>query len=184
MKGLGCVIWLTGIPASGKTTLGNALASRLQKTGSPVEVLDGDDLRRTLSRDLGFSIRDREEHNRRVTHLSKQLSLRGVVVVACLISPTRAIRDTARAEIGRFIEVWVKCSLEECIRRDPKGLYARALRGEITNLTGLQDVYEEPNYPDVVVDTEAVSVLEGAELVLNVAVARCYVPGNSLKSAN
>jgi len=160
------VIWLTGIPGSGKTTLGQGIAAELENAGSRVVVLDGDELRKTVSHDLGFSDEDRTEHSRRVVELCKQHCRDGLTIIVCLISPTRAIRDAARTEITRFIEVWVKCSMEECIRRDPKGLYAKALRGEITNLTGLQDVYEEPNAPEVLVDTEAVTVAEGVNLIL------------------
>ena len=149
---------MTGVPASGKTTLARALEVRLSRAGLALEVLDGDEIRRGLSADLGFSAKDREEHNRRVIFISKLLIRNGINVAVPLISPYRKVRESARQELGHFMEVWVKCSLEECIRRDPKGLYARALRGEITDLTGLQDPYEEPLNPDVIVDTEQGSV--------------------------
>lgn len=169
-----CVIWLTGIPAAGKTTLGQATARALRKTGSQVRVIDGDELRRTLSRDLGFSIQDREEQSRRVIELCSEYCRDGITVVVCLVSPTRSIRESARARINKFLEVWVKCSVDECIKRDPKGLYKRALRGDITNLTGLQEIYEEPTSPDVLVDTEVVRVDEGVELILRILADNRY----------
>ena len=151
----GFVIWLTGLPASGKTTLARALEIRLAQAGLAIEVLDGDEIRSGMSADLGFSREDREEHNRRIIFVSKLLIRNGVNVFVPLISPYRQLRELAREELDpSFMEVWVKCSLEECIRRDPKGLYAKALRREITNMTGLDDPYEEPLNPDVVVDTE------------------------------
>ena len=162
----GFVIWLTGLPASGKTTLARALEVRLSREGLALEVLDGDEIRRGLSADLGFSAKDREEHNRRVIFISKLLIRNGINIAVPLISPYRKVRESARQELGHFMEVWVKCSLEECIRRDPKGLYARALQGEIKDLTGLQDPYEEPLEPDVIVDTELGSVDACVEKIL------------------
>lgn len=165
-SGQGFCLWLTGLPAAGKTTIALALAERLQRQGLRVEVLDGDEIRRGLSAGLGFSREDREEHNRRVIFVAKLLARNGVAVIVPLISPYRQVRAQARREIVNFIEVWVKCSLAECVRRDPKGLYARALRGEITNMTGIQDPYEEPLNPEVVVDTERATVEECVEAVL------------------
>ncbi len=162
----GFVIWLTGLPASGKTTLARALEVRLSQAGLALEVLDGDEIRCGLSADLGFSEEDRQEHNRRVIFLSKLLIRNGITVVVPLISPYRKVRKFAREELGYFMEVWVRCSLEECIRRDPKGLYARALQGEIKDLTGLQDPYEEPLDPDVIVDTERDSLNACVEKIL------------------
>ena len=159
----GYVIWLTGLPAAGKTTLARALEARLEA----VEILDGDEIRRGLSADLGFSAEDRGEHNRRVIFISELLIRNGIGVIVPLISPYRKVREFARQKLGpSFIEVWVKCSLEECIQRDPKGLYARALKGEISNLTGLQDPYEEPLDPDVVLDTEHESISACVEKIL------------------
>ncbi len=162
----GFVIWLTGLPASGKTTLARALEVLLSQAGLASEVLDGDEIRCGLSADLGFSREDRQEHNRRVIFLSKLLIRNGITVVVPLISPYRKVRKFAREELGYFMEVWVRCSLEECIRRDPKGLYARALQGKIKDLTGLQDPYEEPLDPDVIVDTERESLNACVEKIL------------------
>jgi len=153
----GFTIWMTGLPASGKSTLA-ALAARslTEKYGRRVELLDGDEIRKGLSRDLGLSRADREEHARRVSFVAKLLSRNGVVSIVALISPYRVSRKEARETIGgsRFVEVYVRASLEECERRDPKGLYAKALRGEITNMTGIQDPYEPPEAPDLTIDTE------------------------------
>lgn len=152
----GFVVWMTGLPASGKSTLSRLLEKELrERHGRCVEVLDGDEVRKGLSRDLGLSKEDREEHARRVSYVAKVLARNGVVAVVALISPYEASRSEAEATIGpgRFVEVFVKAPLEVCERRDPKGLYARARRGEINNMTGIQDPYEEPSAPDLVVDT-------------------------------
>jgi adenylyl-sulfate kinase len=142
------------LPGAGKTTIARALEGELRTEGVPVEVLDGDEIRAALSPDLGFSPADRELHNRRVIYLAKLLSRNGVVTIVSLISPYRTVRSAAREELGRFIEVWVKCSIEECIRRDPKGHYGRALGGKNPQMTGVQAPYEPPEHPELVVDTE------------------------------
>jgi len=165
--GEGFVIWLTGLPASGKTAIARGVELELRKRGMRVEVLDGDEVRRSLSPELGFSREDREIHAKRVVYIGKLLSRNGVAVIVALISPYRAFREYARKQIERFIEVWVKCSLQTCIKRDPKGLYRKALRGEITNLTGLQDTYEAPLNPDIVVDTEKETLRESVEKILS-----------------
>lgn len=152
------VVWITGLPASGKTTVARELTDALRARGFKVELLDGDEVRRWLSPEAGFSREDRERHLRRVAYVAKLLARNGVAVVASFVSPYRRVREEARrlieAEGLKFVEVYVKCSLEECMRRDPKGLYAEALRGRITDMTGIQDPYEEPLNPEVEVDTE------------------------------
>jgi adenylylsulfate kinase len=151
------VIWLTGLPASGKTSIAKALYPRLKELGFKVELLDGDIVRKELSPELGFTKQDREIHARRVVYLSKILSRNGIIGIVSLISPYRDFRRYARSETNtnnNFYEVYVKCSLETCITRDPKGLYKKALSGEIKDLTGLQDPYEEPDNPEIIVDTE------------------------------
>jgi adenylylsulfate kinase len=154
----GFVIWLTGLPSSGKTTIAKRLEKYLRSRGFKVELLDGDDVRKWLSPEAGFSREDRERHLRRVAYVSKLLARNGVVVIASFVSPYRNVRDEARRMVEgeglKFIEVYVKCSLEECMRRDSKGLYEKALRGEIRDMTGVQDVYEEPLNPEVLVDSE------------------------------
>jgi len=158
MTDKGFVIWLTGLPASGKTTIARRLGEYLRSKGLKVELLDGDEVRRWLSPEAGFSREDRERHLRRVAYVSKLLARNGVAVIASFVSPYRSVRRNARKTIEdeglRFIEVYVKCSLEECIKRDPKGLYRRALKGEIKDMTGVQDPYEEPLNPEVTVDSE------------------------------
>ncbi len=165
----GLTIWMTGLPGSGKSTLAGILQTKLRSEyHRRVELLDGDEIRKGLSRDLGLSKEHREEHARRVSFVAKLLSRNGVMSIVALISPYRASRAEARETIGpgRFVEVYVKASLEECERRDPKGLYAKARRGEIGNMTGIQDPYEEPTEAEIVVDTEKGSPSECAEKIL------------------
>ena len=163
------VIWLTGLPGSGKTTIAKALYPRLKELGFKVELLDGDIVRKELSPELGFTKQDREVHARRVVYLSKILSRNGIISIVSLISPYRDFRRYARSETNmnnNFYEVYVKCSLETCITRDPKGLYKKALSGEIKDLTGLQDPYEEPENPEIIVDTERQTVEECVNVIL------------------
>jgi adenylylsulfate kinase len=163
----GFVVWLTGLPGSGKTTIARELEPKIRAMRRSVELLDGDEIRQNLSKGLGFSREDRETHLRRVTYVAKLLSRNGVAVIASFISPYRNIREYARNETTNFLEVFVKCSIETCARRDPKGLYKKASSGKITDLTGPQDLYEEPLNPDLVVDTEKLSIPESADLILN-----------------
>ncbi len=159
------VIWLTGIPGSGKTTLALELKKFYEQKGLPIDILDGDEVRKTLSKDLGFSPEDRKEHNRRVIFVAQILSKNGVTTIVPLISPYRETRDFARKEIPNFVEVWVKASVDECKKRDPKGLYKKALAGEIKNLTGLQAPYEEPQNAELILDTEKQNVEESVDLI-------------------
>jgi len=161
------VIWLTGIPGSGKTTIALGLKKYYEKNNLPIEILDGDEIRKTLSKDLGFSPEDRKEHNRRVIFVAQILAKNGVTTIVPLISPYRETREFARHEIPDFIEVWIKASVDECIKRDPKGLYKKALAGEIKNLTGLQAPYEEPKNAELVLDTENQSVEESIEQIIS-----------------
>ena len=162
------VIWLTGIPGSGKTTIAKALEPKFREMGLKLELLDGDVVRRELSPELGFTKQDRETHAKRVVYLCKILSRNGVSSIVSLISPYREFRSYARKEIGNaFVEVYVKASVDECIKRDPKGLYKKALAGEIKDLTGLQDTYEEPLNPEVLVSTEQETVEESANKIVS-----------------
>jgi len=163
----GFVIWLTGLPGAGKTTIARQLEPRLRKMDWSVEVLDGDEIRQNLSKGLGFSREDRETHLKRVVYVAKLLSRNGVAVVGALISPYRNIREYARNETTNFMEVYVKCSVETCAKRDPKGLYKKASSGEIKNLTGPQDLYEEPLTPDLILDTEKLNVEQCVDQILN-----------------
>ncbi|TLY06321.1 MAG: adenylyl-sulfate kinase [Thaumarchaeota archaeon] len=164
------VIWLTGLSASGKTTIALQLATKLRQHDFKVELLDGDAIRNELSADLGFSRQDRREQIRRVVYLCKLLSKNGITCIVSVISPYMDLRNLAREEIRKvspFIEVFVKCSLESCIKRDPKGLYKKALSGEISNFTGLQDPYEEPLSPDVMVNTDSETVEECVDKIIS-----------------
>ena len=160
-------IWLTGIPGSGKTTLSILLKDHLQKKNIPLIILDGDEIRKTISKDLGFSTQDRKEHNRRIIEIAKLLVKNNFTVIISLISPYRETRDLARKEIPNFVEVYVKASLDTCIKRDPKGLYKKAKNGEITNLTGLQSPYEEPINPELFLDTEKYSATECLDKIIS-----------------
>jgi adenylyl-sulfate kinase len=168
----GCVVWLTGPPSAGKSTLAARVGAELAGQGRRVECLDGDELRARLCRDLGFSRDDRDENVRRTAYLAGLLERHGVIVLVALISPYRAARDAARAAIPNFLEVYVRCSTEECIRRDVKGLYAKALAGDIPSFTGVSDPYEPPLHPDVLVETDRESVEESAARILDALSAR------------
>ena len=155
----GAVIWITGLPGSGKTTVARQLKETLEKKRLRTEILDGDEVRKWLSPEAGFSKEDRERHLTRVAHVSKLLARNGVIVIASFVSPYRNVRDKIRHIVEEddleFLEVFAKCSIETCIQRDPKGLYKKALKGEIKDMTGIQDTFEEPLNPEVVINTES-----------------------------
>jgi adenylyl-sulfate kinase len=153
----GFVVWFTGLSGAGKSTLSAMLAPVIRGRGVPVEVLDGDEVRTHLSKGLGFSKEDRDVNVRRIGWVAKVLARHGVCAMTAAISPYRAIRDEQRAQIGRFVEVYCKCDVPTLTRRDPKGLYAKALAGELKAFTGVDDPYEAPESPEVVVDTAAES---------------------------
>lgn len=161
-------LWLTGLSGSGKSTLASALELRLTDFGHPCYRLDGDNLRHGLNRDLGFSPEDRRENIRRVAEVARLMNDAGLVVITAFISPYRADRHMAREIIGaeRFVEVYLSADLATCERRDPKGLYAKARRGELPGFTGVNAPYETPEAPDIVVDTGAVSVDEATQRLL------------------
>ena len=167
----GSTIWLTGLSGAGKTTLTNELVPRLRAQGLSVEVLDGDEVRTNLSKGLGFSKTDRDTNIRRIGYVSRLLSRNGVTVIAAAISPYREVRDEVRRQIEAdgvpFVEVFVKASLETLVNRDVKGLYRRALAGEIKEFTGVSDPYEEPTRPELVIDTDRESVSESVMRILD-----------------
>jgi len=152
LNGAFCV-WLMGLSASGKTTLARLLAGALQQRGFRVEILDGDIVRNTLTKGLGFTREDRETNLRRIALLAQNLVSRQVVTIVAAICPYHSIREEVRATIGEFVEVHLNCPLEVCIRRDPKGLYRKALAGEIQHFTGIGDAFETPVRPDIEVKT-------------------------------
>jgi adenylyl-sulfate kinase len=164
----GVVVWFTGLSGAGKTTLAEAVAPRLRAAGKRVELLDGDVVRTHLSKGLGFSREDRDTNIARIAFVAHLLARNGVAVLVAAISPFRAARDHARQIIGDFVEVHVAPPLDECIKRDVKGLYAKAIAGEIPQFTGVSDPYEEPLSPELRVDTSTVSVDDGTARILGV----------------
>ncbi len=149
------VVWLTGLSGAGKSTIAAHLERMLFGRGISASVLDGDNLRHGLCGDLGFTMEDRRENVRRAAHAARLFFDAGHVVICALISPTAEVRGAARDTVphGRFLEVYVQCPLAECRRRDPKGLYAKASRGEIADFTGVSSPYETPAAPEIVIDT-------------------------------
>jgi adenylylsulfate kinase len=165
----GFTLWFTGLSGSGKTTIAHLVGPELDRRGHIVEYLDGDTVRTHLSKGLGFSKEDRDAHIERVGWVASRLTRHGAAVIAAAISPYDETRRAARAmveEFGPFVEVFVKASVEECARRDVKGLYAKAFAGEIKGFTGVDDPYEEPAAAEIVIDTEQHDPEESARLVL------------------
>ena len=165
-KHQGFTIWFTGLPCCGKTTIADQVAVILKKRNYLVERLDGDLIRQNFSSDLSFSKKDRDENIRRATFLAKMLSRNNVVVLASFVSPYRKQRRRARKEIKNFVEVYVRCPVKICMKRDVKGMYRKALEGKITHFTGVDDPYEEPEDPELIVDTDIESVEESVGKVL------------------
>lgn len=165
-KHLGFTIWFTGLPCCGKTTIANEVAVILKKRNYLLEQLDGDLIRQNFSSDLTFSKKDRDENIRRATFLAKMLSRNNVVVLASFVSPYRKQRRRARKEIKNYIEVYVRCPVKICMKRDVKGMYQKALEGKIKHFTGVDDPYEAPEHPELVVDTDIESVEESVGKVL------------------
>lgn len=171
----GFTLWLTGLSGAGKTTIAVELEKRLKATGTRVERLDGDTVREGLTRDLGFSKEDRDKNIERVTFVAKLLSRNGVGVILSFISPYREARDKARAETTNFIEVFVNAPLQTCIDRDVKGMYAKAIKGEIKQFTGISDPYEEPLNPEIVVNTAQQSLDESVNHILAYLESRALI---------
>jgi adenylyl-sulfate kinase len=165
----GFTLWFTGLSGSGKSTIAHLVGPELDRRGLVVEYLDGDTVRTHLSKELGFSKEDRDTHVERVGWVASRLTRQGGAVIAAAISPYEATRRIARelvAEFGTFVEVYVKASVDECARRDVKGLYEKAFRGELKEFTGVNDPYEEPSSPELVLDSEAHTPEESAALVV------------------
>ena len=156
--GRGFVVWFTGLSGAGKSTLSLPIASRLRDAGHRVEILDGDEVRTHLSKGLGFSKEDRDTNIRRIGFVAQLLTRNGVAVMTAAISPYREVRRECREMIGDFVEVFVKCPVEVCAERDVKGLYKKAMAGEIQHFTGVSDPYEDPEHAEVVVETDKESV--------------------------
>ena len=172
----GFTLWLTGLSGAGKSTLSNLVAEELRRRGLPVEILDGDEVRTNLSKGLGFSKEDRDTNIKRIGYVCKLLTRNGVTAISAAISPYREVRDHNRREIGHFIEVYVRCSIEALTRRDVKGLYKKALAGELPNFTGVSDPYEPPPNPEVTVDSERQSVEESLRAILDYLEQHGWIP--------
>lgn len=173
----GATIWFTGLSGAGKTTVATLVEQELRSRGHRVEVLDGDIVRTHLSKGLGFSKEDRDENIRRIGFVCNLLSRNGVYSIAAAISPYREIRDEVRATAGGlFLEVYVACPVEECARRDVKGLYAKAFAGEIKNFTGVSDPYEPPLNPEVILYTDRESPEQSAARVIAALEAHGLLP--------
>src|SRR3954467_10632377 len=173
----GFTLWFPGLSGSGKTTISRLLEGHLRERGSKLEILDGDIVRENLSKGLGFSKEDRDTNIRRIAFVADLLSRNGVPVITAAISPYREIRDEARTLMGdRFIEVFVKASVEVCAERDVKGLYEKAFKGEIKEFTGVSDPYETPLSPELTLDTEHDSAEEDAAKILTLLEERQLIP--------
>jgi len=173
----GFTIWFTGLSCSGKSTLSKKVEAELRRRGlNKIEVLDGDVVRMNLSKGLGFSKEDRDTNIKRIGFVCKLLTRNGVIAIAAAISPYREIRDFNRKEIGNFVEVYCKCPLKVCIERDVKGLYKKALAGEIKDYTGVDDPYEEPLNPEVILETDRESHEESVAKIIRKLEALGYIP--------
>ena len=164
----GVVIWFTGLPSSGKSTIAHAVEEELYRRGHLCYVLDGDNIRHGLNKNLGFSPEDREENIRRIGEVARLFAQAGLITMTAFISPYRKDRDKARRllEDGEFIEVFVKVSLKEAEQRDPKGLYKKARAGEIKEFTGISAPYEEPLNPELVIDTDQLDPAQSKDMVI------------------
>jgi adenylylsulfate kinase len=173
----GFTLWMTGLSGAGKSTISDVIVAEFDRRGVPVEVLDGDVVRENLSKGLGFSKEDRDTNIRRIAFVADLLSKHGTPVITAAISPYREIRDEARALMdGRFVEVFIATSLEECEARDVKGLYAKARSGEIPEFTGVSDPYEAPENPEVSVETADRTPEESAQQVLDYLEEQGLIP--------
>jgi adenylylsulfate kinase len=163
----GIVLWMYGLSGSGKSTIAAAVERELHESGRFVVILDGDNFRHGLNSDLGFSDDDRRENVRRVAEVAKMFASQGVIVIVSVITPKQSLRDQAREIIGDvFREIFIKASYETCARRDPKGLYAKVANGEIKQFTGKDSGFEEPDAPELLVDTETTDVSDAAASVI------------------
>lgn len=175
----GFTLWFTGLSGAGKSTLANLLAEELRGRGHRVEILDGDEVRTNLSKGLGFSKEDRDINIRRIGYVCNLLARNGVIAISAAISPYRSVRDEVRGLHQSFFEVYMKCSIEKLSERDVKGLYKKALAGEIKNFTGVSDPYEEPLSPELVLDSGAERVEQSFQTLLNTLEEKGFIRGAS-----
>ena len=171
----GFVIWFTGLSGAGKSTLAEMLEKNLKQRGDTVTILDGDVVRQYFSRGLGFSREDRLENLRRIAFVAKLLADNGVITITAAISPFQEARDFAREHIGRFVEIYAKTSLEAVIKRDVKGLYKKAIAGEIKNFTGISDPFDEPTRPDIVVETDKETPEASFQKIMATLISKGYL---------
>ena len=175
MSDKGFTIWFTGLSGAGKSTLAEVVEQRLKANGQRVEVLDGDVVRTHLSKGLGFSREDRDTNIKRIAFVCSLLTRNGVVCISAAISPYREARAWARQEIGNFVEVYVKCSIDVCRQRDVKGLYKLVDEGKIKNFTGVDDPYEEPEQPELVIETDKETVQKSVDCIFSKLVELGYL---------
>lgn len=172
----GFVLWFTGLSGSGKSTLSRMIEGELRKRGCKLEVLDGDEVRENLSKGLGFSKEDRDTNIRRIGYVAKLLARNGTIAITAAISPYAEVRDQCRSMNRHFVEVYADCSIEELTRRDVKGLYAKALSGEIKNFTGISDPYEAPENAEITINSETQSEEESLVIIMSYLEGQGYVP--------
>jgi len=177
LKQKGAVLWFTGLSGSGKSTVASEVAYKLQSMGRLTYILDGDNIRHGLNKDLGFSPEDRNENIRRISEVASLFADAGVITITAFISPYRKYRNFCRELVGndRFIEIYAKASLETCEKRDPKGMYKKARAGIIKDFTGIDAPYEEPETPEIIIDTDKETVDESAEKVLQKLQEKGYI---------
>jgi adenylyl-sulfate kinase len=177
----GFTIWFTGLSGAGKSTISEEVKKRLQQHGRNVEILDGDLVRTHLSKGLGFSREDRDTNIKRIAFVCSLLTRNGVVCISAAISPYRQAREWARQEIGKFVEIYVKCPLDVCRERDVKGLYKLVGEGKIKNFTGIDDPYEEPENPELIVETDKETLDESVTRILTRLVELEYLSPDYLE---
>lgn len=177
MANTGFTIWFTGLSGSGKSTLSEIIEQRLRERGRNVEVLDGDIVRTHLSKGLGFSREDRDTNIKRIAFVCSLLTRHGVVCISAAIAPYREARDWARQQIGNFVEIYVKCPIDVCRQRDVKGLYKLVDEGKIKGFTGVDDPYEEPEHPELVIETDKETIEESLERIFAKLVELGYLEG-------
>ena len=175
MKGQGAVIWFTGVPASGKSTIAKIVENELRNRGLPVENLDADEVRANLSPNLGYTTEARDENTKRLAWMSEMLSKYGVNVIVAAVSPLRSHRDRARRWCSKFVEVFLDCPIEVCRVRDPKGLYARASRGEVSDIAGMHMPYEVPERPELHCHTDKTDAETCAQMAMDKLVELTYI---------
>ena len=160
-------IWFTGLSGSGKSTIAEEVANQLRQRNIELVILDGDQVRKSLSKDLGYSIEDRNKHITRIADMCSLITKNNVLNIACVLSPTKKIRDYAREVIPNIVQVYIKCNIEECKKRDPKGHYEKVAKGELKEFVGIDLPYEEPQSPDLTIETDTQSLHQSAETLIN-----------------